>query len=537
MLSTVSSSRRGTRLGRNDPCFCGSGKKFKRCHGGQAITPPQLRAVPPEVLRFIEEHKARELRREQQQGLGRPIISTDFQGYRIVAVGSAVHWGKWKTFFDFLSDYIGSALGSDWGNAEIAKPLTQRHPIMQWYDAVCHYQQKTILEPGKVHTAPMTGATAAYFGLAYNLYLLAHNVELHRRLVARLKNQDQFQGAYYETLVAAWFILSGFELTLENESDVSDSHCEFNAKRKQTDAVYSVEAKSRGPNKEHLDVGTQLARALHKTAAHQRIVMIDVNVPNDPQRAADVWLNGVMGALQRREPTLTVNGQPAPPAFVVVTNHPYHYDLEGPIGGMAVLAGGFKIPEFGLGGRLTTVRKAFETKQKYADIFALVNAIRNYRVPSTFDGELAEFAFGEAERKWKIGERYDLPDAEPRATGVLTAATVSTAEKVVYLVFQLDDGRSIIMTAPMTDAEISAYEVHPDTFFGVVRSVGKRLENPLELFEWLYESYRNTPRERILEFAANWSDAGELAKVSDEELLLTYVERMVGATIVGSSSS
>jgi preprotein translocase subunit SecA len=23
----------GQRLGRNDPCWCGSGKKFKRCHG------------------------------------------------------------------------------------------------------------------------------------------------------------------------------------------------------------------------------------------------------------------------------------------------------------------------------------------------------------------------------------------------------------------------------------------------------------------------------------------------------------------------
>jgi uncharacterized protein len=25
--------RRGETPGRNDPCFCGSGKKFKKCHG------------------------------------------------------------------------------------------------------------------------------------------------------------------------------------------------------------------------------------------------------------------------------------------------------------------------------------------------------------------------------------------------------------------------------------------------------------------------------------------------------------------------
>jgi preprotein translocase subunit SecA len=26
--------REEPKLGRNDPCFCGSGKKYKKCHGG-----------------------------------------------------------------------------------------------------------------------------------------------------------------------------------------------------------------------------------------------------------------------------------------------------------------------------------------------------------------------------------------------------------------------------------------------------------------------------------------------------------------------
>ena len=26
-------TRTGTKIGRNDPCYCGSGKKYKRCHG------------------------------------------------------------------------------------------------------------------------------------------------------------------------------------------------------------------------------------------------------------------------------------------------------------------------------------------------------------------------------------------------------------------------------------------------------------------------------------------------------------------------
>lgn len=29
--------RETPKLGRNDPCFCGSGKKFKKCHGALSV--------------------------------------------------------------------------------------------------------------------------------------------------------------------------------------------------------------------------------------------------------------------------------------------------------------------------------------------------------------------------------------------------------------------------------------------------------------------------------------------------------------------
>ena len=53
-----------------------------------------------------------------------------------------------------------------------------------------------ITERGKVHSAPMTGAVAAYFGLAYNLYLVAHNMKVQEILIKRLKGKGQFYGAY-----------------------------------------------------------------------------------------------------------------------------------------------------------------------------------------------------------------------------------------------------------------------------------------------------------------------------------------------------
>ena len=75
----------------------------------------------------------------------------------------------------------------------------------------------------------MTGAVAAYLRFAYNLYLVAHNQRIQKRLIERLKDNKQFHGAYYETYVAATFIKAGFDLWFENEDDGSKRHCEFTA--------------------------------------------------------------------------------------------------------------------------------------------------------------------------------------------------------------------------------------------------------------------------------------------------------------------
>src|SRR6185369_17055424 len=198
--------RRGQKIGRNDPCFCGNGRKFKHCHGGPQYALPNLiakekltRNLAEEGRQLLERHKAQELQRQKQQGLGRPIISTEFKGYRFVAVGNKVHYGKWKSFADFLSNYIKTAFGSAWGNSEIAKPLEERHPVMKWYDKICHLQAKYAKGPGELFETPMTGAVSAYNRLAYNLYLIAHNgKDIQTKLIQRLTNKDNFQGAFFE---------------------------------------------------------------------------------------------------------------------------------------------------------------------------------------------------------------------------------------------------------------------------------------------------------------------------------------------------
>jgi hypothetical protein len=276
------------KIGRNEPCHCGSGLKYKKCHGA-----PSAAAAPPfSAQNIIDTHRAAETIRETQQGLGRPIVGFKVDDHQVVAVGNKIFFSKaWKTFPDFLADYIKQKLGSDWGNAEIAKPLELRNPVMQWYDAYCRYQAQTIKKPGEVTNAQVTGIVACYLGLAYSLYLLDHNVEIQDRLIARLKDPGNFQGAFYELFVANVLIRACFQLTLEDETDGAAKHCEFAAVSRRTGKKYWVEAKMRAVagvlGKTHRDGGDDLkplARliphlnaAMAKPAADERLIFIDLN--------------------------------------------------------------------------------------------------------------------------------------------------------------------------------------------------------------------------------------------------------------------
>ena len=71
-----------SKIGRNDPCSCGSGKKYKKCHG-------EISTIERHQQMFYQlraEHEAKEQQRQKQQGLGRPIISAEVNGVRFVAI-------------------------------------------------------------------------------------------------------------------------------------------------------------------------------------------------------------------------------------------------------------------------------------------------------------------------------------------------------------------------------------------------------------------------------------------------------------------
>ena len=208
---------------RNEPCPCGSGRKYKFCHGTNSAP-----ASTAEIKAAIVELQAMQKRQEQQQGFGLPIISGVIAGERFVAVGDRLyHSRKWRSFHDFLLSYIRDVMDGAWGDAELQKSLATRHPLLNWYQHATIQMNAAIKEPGKVHTAAATGTISAYLQLAYNLYLIAHNVVIQEELIRRLKVPQDFLPTVYETRVAAGLIQTGFEIAFENEKETQRTHCEF----------------------------------------------------------------------------------------------------------------------------------------------------------------------------------------------------------------------------------------------------------------------------------------------------------------------
>jgi len=297
----------GNKIGRNSACPCGSGKKLKHCHGRLNNQPVQIRSgrVPKEVRQKFMEIQAKERAFEAAHGKGKPIISTEFKDYRFVAVGNELHYAKkekTKYFTDFLGNYLRAKLGTNWGNSELAKPFEERHQVLKWYDSMCRFQRKQIPEEDGTYHTPANGAMWSWYRLAYDLYLIKHNADLQEKILHRLRNKQQFQGARFELCVTASMIVAGFEIDFEDEGDLSRKHAEFIA-RDNSGLEIAVEAKSRhrdgileykaqsghsGKNESpKVAVEGLIRKALAKEPATPYFIFIDVNLPY-----ADENLNG-----------------------------------------------------------------------------------------------------------------------------------------------------------------------------------------------------------------------------------------------------
>lgn len=227
-------------------------------------------------------------------GAVKEMITVATPGVRMVAVGKEIRFGRpddWKSFLDFLRDYLRQSIWTkETWEAECAKPALQRHPVMRWYDCLVEAQQRAILD-ARGRTPIKNGSANAFFRLAYDLYLNAHNTDLSVRLLKRLRDPNQFQGARFELAVAAMMLTAGYELQFLNDKGPGP-RVEFVAVHKTSGRRLAVEAKSKHrPGvmcfERHRprampatgNVNDLVRAAVLKDPSEPLLIFIDVNVP------------------------------------------------------------------------------------------------------------------------------------------------------------------------------------------------------------------------------------------------------------------
>lgn len=516
------------KIGRNEPCTCGSGKKFKRCHGSVEQLDKErmeLRVQLTELARMSRaRHDAKEHQRREQQGRGKPILSAVVKDQRVVVVNNRLLSSKtWHTFHDFLRDYPRIALGDAWFLNEVRRTPEERHLIATWYVRACELAAASRVKDAPTVGLPGTGALSAYLRFAYDLYALQHSVAVEELLLDRIKSPRAFPGALYEVRVAASLIRAGFTLELEDETDRRTTHVEFVAAHPATGAKYSVEAKRREGQK--LKLNKLLHSALAKHADHPRIVFVDTN---DGRLETHKFEKLPLPLAEARHLLKLYAMDPVskglPPAYVIATWAPEEHHLEAsglPFGAMLL---GFRVDDLAPGYR--TLLEQVQIRRRHAPVFDLMDSMEGHRaIPATFDGEASAFARGAPPSSLKIGERYEVPDADGAPIdGLLESGLVMPEQKAAWCVFRVPDGRRIICTVPLTDVEVRAYGEHPATFFGTLdRNAGRKpLRTAMDHFDFLWESYKDTKRELLLDWMRSAPDLEALGSLSQHELATHY---------------
>ncbi|WMJ02019.1 SEC-C domain-containing protein [Pseudomonas chlororaphis subsp. aurantiaca] len=508
------------KLGRNSPCHCGSGKKFKRCHGASEHVEVQQAASRMG-------HEAREFQRREQQGLGKPIISTQLDEHRFVVVGDRLHAAKnWKTFHDFLHDYPRIVLGDDWWQSEIHKPIDTQHRIVAWLTRACEQATADKTFRDKVEI-PSTGALSAYMHFAYDLYALKHSAQVESLLIARIKSTDGFPGATHEVRVAASLLRAGFTLELEDETDRRSTHVEFVATHVATGVKYSVEAKRREGVR--LKINKLLYNALNKKAEHPRIVFIDTNdrrLEHHQREQLPIPLAETRALLKRyaEDPI----GRTLPPAYVIAMHSPEEHHLNMVNVPLSLLLLGFRVDDLQSGYK--TLLEQVEIRRRHLPVFELVESMSEHlRIPVSFDGEADVFAIQPPVDKLQIGSRFVVPGPEGvEVEALLESGVVMLEQQQAWCTFLAINGARFICSIALTEVELEAYKQHPSTFFGVIdHNAGRKpLKTPVDYFNFFWVAASETPKAKLLEWMEAAPDLGDLSALSQKELATHYCARM-----------
>ena len=273
--------------------------------------------------------------------VSRPQIQTVAFGKKIRAVRNGIHFRPLKeTFHDFQLNLLLWTLGKNWFDQEMKKDPSERHIILRW-----RAERNELLTKHRSPSAPpnepvrvqINGNIKALQVLADDVYQLRHALKTPRKIIERLRNVREFQGARYEILAASLFARCGFEI--EFVDDKSKKTPEFFATK--AGERIAVEAKSRhrpgvlherGAYVAESEPGTARIRGLYQDALQHNpgetpfVVFIDVNLPLSPQTppVERTWVKEAMTCFEERER----EGLKTEDSGLILSNIGWHYRRE-----------------------------------------------------------------------------------------------------------------------------------------------------------------------------------------------------------------
>jgi len=327
---------------RNQPCPCGSGKRFKHCHGELALEGIKLASVrpgvaPPEVFRkAAAEFKKGQERARHLGDIGLPN-TVEFNGKRMVGVGGSIFAiDPNYAPLNLAAELLVKTFGQRWFEKRLKKPAQVPHPVVEWYRSTMALLQRSTNEGGDVELA-LTGPAKAWFLLAWDIWVLQHH-ELLAQLVPKLRNSRQFQGARYELTTYALFVRAGFKIEPENEADGSQKHVEYIATHLKTGERVAVEAKIRhrpgvlgfrgtaSSDDAQPGITDRLRDAFKKRPGLPYVICIDLNLPptSDEASAARI-IDTAHAEVEAQSKERERNGRPFPATMVIITNYAHHY--------------------------------------------------------------------------------------------------------------------------------------------------------------------------------------------------------------------
>jgi len=448
---------------RNAPCPCGSGRKFKKCHGSHDA-PRLIQPGSPRDQAIQQAYRlklAEIAQKQKQQGLGRGIISFQDGPRRVVFVGDCIYWSeRWRTFHDFLSEFLCQKLGISWCREQQAKPAGERNRIIQWREDVFAEARLSSAIDG-VRTGIMTGVQRAYLNLAYNAYLIAHHApqgqsdKLLATFLSRLRSErsSDFVGKLFETYAAAAFLKAGFTLEYENDSGGRPKHVEFVATYPSAGKKFSVEVKARNhaaiddadtDDIKRLRIGSKLSQALQKKVSYPLVAMIEINVPDVlTEKDLKGWPTHALEQIHLLEDKNSEGMSELPPAYVLVTNHAFHNNLNIQSVSAQILATGFKIADYGPDVLWGSLSEFLAAQERHKEMFVLLKSLgEHYDIPATFDGENPAYMFAASNNmpRLKFGNWYQIPDEDASfVAGRLYEAVVMEKEQSAFCCYQTEE--------------------------------------------------------------------------------------------------